>query len=207
MGVVRDARDGRGTMVAPGRFHVAARELWDLIEWIRDKLERLERTAEEGLTRSSLHSLIRACDAATNPRLHAALESVGVSKVPSAAARSWTIRKVPLSLNRTLRMHWSARRREARAWRHQVRSVCGRPRLRTSIRVALEITVHRRRPQDPDNSIASLKPVLDSLVREGWLRDDAWKWLDLKCSEVPEPRRGLERTEIRWTALPQIHEA
>lgn len=188
-------------VVAPDRLLHAARGLRDLLAWLRDKLERLSRDVESALVRDTLHALLRACDPATNPRLLALLAAADLALAPMPPARRWTIRKVPLSLNRILRRHWSVRRREARAWRLQVRAACGRPIVRTAVRVALEIVVYRRRPQDPDNAVASLKPILDALVREGWLRDDATAWLELSSYEVLEPDRSLERTELLWTPI------
>jgi hypothetical protein len=56
----------------------AARKLLDLLAWVRDKLERLERSNPGEYVRSTVHALIRALDPSTNPRLRNALEDLDV---------------------------------------------------------------------------------------------------------------------------------
>lgn len=58
--------------------------------------------------------------------------------------------------------------------------------------------MRRRRIQDPDNRVASLKPVLDALVARGWLTDDSSVHLEL---EVKEEVSKVAQTTIRWTVL------
>ena len=60
----------------------AARKLLDLIGWVRDKLERLERSNPGEYVRSTVHALIRALDPSTNPRLRNALEDLAVPPDP-----------------------------------------------------------------------------------------------------------------------------
>jgi len=53
-----------------------SRRLLDLIEWVRDKLERLHRGTGDEYVRGVVHALIRACDPDTNPRLRATLDDM-----------------------------------------------------------------------------------------------------------------------------------
>ena len=62
----------------------------------------------------------------------------------------------------------------------------------------LSIVVYRRTRQDPDNAYASVKNLLDALVKEGWLEDDSPQLLSLRVSELEEPRKIEQRTELFW---------
>ena len=115
--------------------------------------------------------------------------------------RSWTFPRVPKSANRMLRAHWGVRRRDRWNWRKHVRAVCGKPPEKMRGRVRLDIVVSRRRRQDPDNAYASVKPLLDVLVREGWLEDDSPECLSLEVTECTERRSGRQRTEVGWSRV------
>ena len=119
-----------------------ATKLFQLIVWIRGRLERLEVLVASDYTRSSLHSLVRACDPETNPRLRGALDALGIAFKPEE--RTWTLRRVPRSANQLLRSHWGARDRDRESWISYVRSVCGRPRKQVEMKIRLELIVHRR---------------------------------------------------------------
>ena len=115
--------------------------------------------------------------------------------------KTWTFRRVPESTNRLLRSHWAKRRREARRWRNLVVAICGRRSPPAAVPVALAITVHRYRTQDPDNAYASVKHLLDALVRAGWLKDDAASWLKLEVREEEAATLEEQRTEVHWVEL------
>lgn len=66
-------------------------------------------------------------------------------------------------------------------------------------RVRLNISVYRWNRQDPDNAVASVKPLIDALVERGWLSDDSPRWLELAVRE--EIDRGEQRTEVEWMLL------
>jgi len=175
--------------------------LWALLEWLGDKLRRRRRDSGSDFVRANLHALERACDPETNPRLSCALEALGIESGTRGGVselRTWTLRRVPRGANKLLRAHWSVRRREEKDWRLLIRSVCGRPPAMVESRVRLEVTIHRLQLQDPDNAYASLKPLLDALVREGWLRDYSSQWLELDVQELVESDRRRCRTEIVW---------
>lgn len=110
--------------------------------------------------------------------------------------RTWVFERLPLTANRLLRAHWTAQRREVKAWSAWVLKECGwGPLLQT--RVRLEIVVYRSRLQDPDNRVASVKPLIDALKRRGWIRDDSEEFLELTVLEW-KCRRKEERTEVHW---------
>ena len=110
----------------------------------------------------------------------------------------WTIPRIPKSANKMLRAHWAQRRQDQESWREHVRKSCGRRRRRFEGKVRLSIMVYRRTRQDPDNAYASVKNLLDALVKEGWLEDDSPKLLSLRVGEREEPRKVDKRTEVLW---------
>ena len=112
--------------------------------------------------------------------------------------RKWKIPRVPKSANKMLRSHWGARRRDEESWREHVRRACGRRKRRFRKKVRLSIIVHRQRRQDPDNAHASVKNLLDALVKEGWLADDSSEFLSFTVTEHVEPRKLKHRTELWW---------
>jgi hypothetical protein len=108
------------------------------------------------------------------------------------------IHKLPKTHNDRLRSHWRAQRRETKDWALMVRAACGLPQCgQVQGKCKVTITLYRKRLQDPDNAVASVKPVVDALVRNGWLVDDSPEYLDLK---VVEMKAKEPRTEILWSA-------
>ena len=60
----------------------------------------------------------------------------------------------------------------------------------------ISILCYRKGLQDPDNAVASVKPLVDALVARGWAVDDSAKWLTLEVAEKID--RANTRTEITW---------
>lgn len=74
----------------------------------------------------------------------------------------------------------------------------GVARIRHPLRpVRIRITVFRWNRQDPDNAVASVKPLVDALVARGWAVDDSARWLELEVREEIE-RGRRRRTVIEW---------
>jgi len=114
--------------------------------------------------------------------------------------KTWVFDRVPLTLNRYLRDHWAARKRDLESWKWHVLGAAGnRSRLAKRTRVLLKITVYRARLQDPDNAVGSVKPLVDALTRLGWMVDDSVEWLTLEVNERVD--RKAQRTEVYWEAL------
>lgn len=94
---------------------------------------------------------------------------------------------VPSAQNRRLRMHWAARRDEDKRWRYYLLAAASHwaerslhrgpmfPKAAPPARV--EIRMWRTKTQDHDNATASVKGLIDGLVRLGALRDDSPKWM------------------------------
>jgi hypothetical protein len=116
----------------------------------------------------------------------------------AARVRVWCMPRTPLTANAYLRLHWAARRREGAAWSAYLAAHAGPAPSGRPLRARLSVVVRRRRLQDPDNAVASLKPLLDALVRRGWLADDSGVHLEL---EVREEVSKVSQTWVKWEVL------
>jgi len=121
-------------------------------------------------------------------------------------AQRWVFPIVPKIANRS--KHWRTRHGERRRWGKAMLVLRPGPfmamragelvRIR---KVRLTIEVWRWNKQDPDNAVASLKPLLDALKQHGWLVDDSETWLEFTLTEHITRARGARRTVITWEAL------
>ena len=62
----------------------------------------------------------------------------------------------------------------------------------------VEVAVSRCQLLDPDNLVASVKPVVDGLKKQV-IVDDSSEWMHLTVTQTKVSSRKLERTEIRIT--------
>jgi hypothetical protein len=60
-------------------------------------------------------------------------------------------------------------------------------------RMRVKVTIFHGNQYDPDNLVACLKPVLDSLRNIGFIQDDSEKWLELV---PPQQFRSGERKTV-----------
>ncbi len=115
---------------------------------------------------------------------------------PSVDGRRWVLvlPRLPLTANERLRLHWAAQRRDGKSWREALLAA-GRPPREPPARAVVRLTIHRRRLQDPDNQVASVKPILNALVARGWLVDDSADHVDPHVEEC----KGLAvGTVVEW---------
>ena len=71
-------------------------------------------------------------------------------------------------------------------------------------RMHLKVTLIHKGMFDDDNLYSSLKPVLDALVKVGYLRDDSAKWLELEAAQTQPARHDtlhLGATILELSAL------
>jgi hypothetical protein len=128
------------------------------------------------------------------------------------AKEAWTFPIVPRPTN-NVRAHWSLKHSERRRWGKAVLAIPPGPWERTWTRpdplgqgvidyralprkCRLRITVYRWNLQDPDNAVASVKPLVDAIRSRGWAVDDSAKWLELEVLE--EIDRKDRRTIVEW---------
>lgn len=83
-----------------------------------------------------------------------------------------------------LRMHWAARKRYNELWRAHVRSQIQSTQQPPEGKQHVFISQMRKRQLDPDNLVASCKPILDALVHWGLIADDDGKHIELSCMQV-----------------------
>jgi|GEM_PF-2342302 len=106
----------------------------------------------------------------------------------------------PPSVNASRSWHWAKRARETTSWQDatiwSVRDAMGSSTLAGDMRpvlVEVEFVYHTKRTRDRDNLVASLKPVIDGLVKARIVRDDGPAWM-------PEPPRVTETYDRERTA-------
>ena len=96
------------------------------------------------------------------------------------------INDIPVSPNGPgglLRMHWATRKRYNDMWKIMVRQQIT-PQNPPEGKMSVRITQNRRRRLDPDNLVASCKPILDALVAWGLIRDDSEKYCHLEVRQT-----------------------
>lgn len=117
-----------------------------------------------------------------------------------------------MTLNKLLRAHWGKKGSDLKNWKEWVLSVAGKGpwwcsdwKEREAMKVAVpaqalfRITVYRKRLQDRDNAVGSVKPLVDALVWKGWAADDSVQWLKLEVEERVD--RKEPRTEVYWEPI------
>ena len=121
-------------------------------------------------------------------------------------------RRIPHSPNSLNSMHWALRDKWKKAWEQEVleRWLEERERIKRERpedwlvmkdfmpfkRIHLQIIVMSIQPQDFDNSIASLKGVIDGLVKAGILLDDTLSNVIPMVNWVKASSRNGERIEM-----------
>lgn len=94
-----------------------------------------------------------------------------------------TVPGIPPSPNSTRREHWAKRAAAAREWKRDAfyaamearelhRGMVKFPLQSAALRIVIVSPTRVRR--DPDNAIASAKPLIDGLVKAGVLSDDSF---------------------------------
>lgn len=98
------------------------------------------------------------------------------------------------SLNDTRRKHWRVVYREKKLWSEEIHYALIQVRHRGGlVPNRARVTVERYgRLLDVDNFVGGLKPIIDSLRREGLIADDTAEHLEL----VPRQFKGKPRTVI-----------
>lgn len=107
---------------------------------------------------------------------------------------SWTVVlpfTKPLSLND--RQHHMAKARSVALWRDAAGFVLRAARVPQClrVRVMLEYVPAQERRRDPDNLVASMKPVVDALVDVGIVVDDTQEFVEREWPRIAkaDPRR------------------
>ena len=100
---------------------------------------------------------------------------------------------VPESPNVLRYKHWRTAHGAKKKWYQRI-AVCvansrlpGRPPCDHQ-RVKVTIRQYRRRTLDPDNLVASVKPILDGLQEADVIRDDAAPYLELEVFQCNRPK-------------------
>jgi hypothetical protein len=112
---------------------------------------------------------------------------------------SLVIPRAPPSLNQTLRMHWSERRRLKQLWIKEIWVAAFEAKIRSEPRMKSKVEIDRRSPKllDEDNCYGAIKVVLDALKDCGLIEDDSPEHIELRVSQS----RGAPQTTIRIEAF------
>jgi Holliday junction resolvase RusA-like endonuclease len=103
---------------------------------------------------------------------------------------------VPPSLN--ARMHWAARKRVADQFKNdamwKIRAL-GAPKY---AKATINFTIHRMPMywQDQDNAYASMKPIIDAIVKAGLIPDDSQEYAIMSMRQKAVEHRDNERIEV-----------
>jgi Holliday junction resolvase RusA-like endonuclease len=117
---------------------------------------------------------------------------------------------IPPSPNQTRREHWARRAAEAKRWKRDtyLAAVSARNALLTrypgvilpltEARVRCVIVTKSAVRRDPDNAIASMKPLIDGVVQAGILADDSFSVITDLSVAVERGPDQLVRIEVSW---------
>jgi hypothetical protein len=76
------------------------------------------------------------------------------------------------------------------------RHLCGADRRKMRVTVERQVPSRRNFIRDDDNLRFSVKPLMDSLKRQGYVYDDSRKWL-----EHPTPTQRVSDDGMDWTII------
>jgi hypothetical protein len=107
-----------------------------------------------------------------------------------------TIPRVPLSPNKLLGKHWSAKAKEKLTWMQELGIAgpyCWEPPAKCKMRVT--ITIYNARQYDRDNAWGACKPILDAMKALGLIVDDRASYCELEVRQEKSTRKD-KRTVI-----------
>lgn len=115
------------------------------------------------------------------------------------------ILRIPSSPNELLGQHWRYRKRNCDLWQKEIwyaLITAGYSPQRIPYPRA-KVTIHRKShgELDPDNLVASVKPILDALRYACVLVDDSPKHLELIVTQARTPRASAPCTSIEIRPL------
>ncbi len=126
--------------------------------------------------------------------MRGASDRMSFSRPPSSGQQNGyrlSIPRVPLSPNKLLGKHWSAKAKEKKLWENEIWYACGAsswsPALGRKTRVT--ITLYNARQYDRDNAWGACKPILDAMKALGLIVDDRAEFCDLKVRQERSSRK------------------
>ena len=117
--------------------------------------------------------------------------------IPPRTSKKWIFDMLPATLNKFLRMHWAVKKKYNDNWMTLGIAICGRPSFKPG-KAEMTITMHRSRLQDKDNRYGSVKSLVDTFTKLGWIIDDNTGDLALTVKEEKSKRKD-QRTEVVLT--------
>tara|TARA_Y100000758_G_C15974068_1_gene394380 strand:+ start:149 stop:526 length:378 start_codon:yes stop_codon:yes gene_type:complete len=117
--------------------------------------------------------------------------------MPETRTKHWSFDILPATLNKFLRMHWAVKKKYNDNWYIRGLGECGTPSFSPG-RAEMLITMYRSRLQDKDNRYGSVKSLVDTFTKLGWIKDDNTSDLSLTVKEEKSSRKD-QRTEVVLT--------
>lgn len=112
----------------------------------------------------------------------------------------------PLSLNQSNSWHWAKRKRHLDPWRLALRIAYTKAIVRDELPVGpmgihATFTFPRNARRDPHNYVATVKPLVDELVKLGLVPDDTAEWVSVAepTLRVADDNLCLIRISLRET--------
>lgn len=120
---------------------------------------------------------------------------------------SFSIPRIPVSLNRLLRLHWAKQKKYRDAWFEEIWAAIPngkgmrKPGSEEKRQCYIEIhVVHPKRRYDDDNLAGACKVIVDCCRTLGLIYQDSPKWLTMVRRQSLVSRSGPPaRTEVRIT--------
>lgn len=116
---------------------------------------------------------------------------------------TFEIPKVPISLNTLLRMHWTERSQLKKNWKMEIFVACQKlkeqkidPFEFKDKKCKVFIHQYRHHTLDPDNSYGSCKILIDCLEKQGMIKKDSPKWIELMVTQSTIPFKKQLKTVI-----------
>lgn len=104
-------------------------------------------------------------------------------------------RRVP-SQNQSQYRHWSKYAKERDTWFLLLRAQLP-PRQPVTTPVSIVLRSYRNRLVDYANLVGGAKPIPDTLIKLGYLKDDSPQWFHCDYHQIQVPRAD-ERTELEF---------
>ena len=101
-------------------------------------------------------------------------------------------RRLPHSPNVVRNMHWAPRSRWTKGWKDAsywaaesaLRSHKMYKGMRPVDNITISFEIHAIQSQDPDNMLASMKPIIDGIVQTGIIKDDTKEYISIDGLDI-----------------------
>lgn len=129
-----------------------------------------------------------------------------LNKVCIGSVKKYQCRSIPYSPNYLNRKHWAVKAAWKKAWEEEIwalwlteKSKWKEYKFPLNFKVNLNILVFCISPQDQDNAIASMKGVIDGLIKCGIIKNDTYNDIVTEVQFIKVKHRVNEHLELHIT--------